>query len=388
MSIRHQGIFLKNLNERKIALALSGGGVRASFFHLGILKHLAERNLLEQITFISTVSGGSIVAGLIYSANNKRWPSSKEFLDKVLPLVKSQLQNTNIRNKLVLRIFKNPLLLAHHGVSGLLQRTLLKDLNLEGSFLEIPEEPRWIINSTTYETGKNFRFMSKRMGDYLSGYVLKPNIAISTAVAASAGFPGLIGPYILHTGDYQWSQYIKGSQTELGPVQPSFKKLRLWDGGVYDNLGVEALYKTEKHQLREGFDFLLVCDGSAPLNPTEASFFFVRAKRLIDIATSQARNLMARSLFKFFADNPYSGAYLNIGESPSRISSLTGKCLPADLILENFLGDDECSTLANLATTLSCYTEPVAEKLIRHGSEVAEVALRLQMPAYFNQKLP
>lgn len=374
---------LKSLNERKIALALSGGGVRASLFHLGILKHLAQKNLLEQVSFISTVSGGSIVTGLIYSVNNKRWPTSKEYIENVLPQVQSKLQNTNIRNKILLRLFKNPLVLARHGVSGLLQKTLLEDLKIEGILSDIPEEPRWIINSTTYETGKNFRFMSKRMGDYIAGYVLRPKISISTAVAASAGFPGIIGPYIMHTNEYQWSKYLANSQTELEPTQPSFKKLRLWDGGVYDNLGVEALYKTEKHQLREGFDFLLVCDGSAPLNPEEASLFFIRAKRLVDIATSQARNLMARSLFKFFRDNPYSGAYLNIGESPTRISILTNKQLPNNINLTNYLTDSECTALANQRTTLSCYEPLVAEQLIRHGSEVADVALRIHMPDYF-----
>ena len=46
----------------KLGLALSGGGLRASFFHLGVLAHLAERNLLARIETISAVSGGSIAA--------------------------------------------------------------------------------------------------------------------------------------------------------------------------------------------------------------------------------------------------------------------------------------------------------------------------------------
>ena len=42
-----------------IALALSGGGIRAMVFHLGVLKYLSEQNKLEEISHISTVSGGS-----------------------------------------------------------------------------------------------------------------------------------------------------------------------------------------------------------------------------------------------------------------------------------------------------------------------------------------
>ena len=48
-----------------LALALSGGGVRASVFHCGVLQRLALDGLLEKTTFVSSVSGGSLVTGLI-----------------------------------------------------------------------------------------------------------------------------------------------------------------------------------------------------------------------------------------------------------------------------------------------------------------------------------
>jgi tetratricopeptide (TPR) repeat protein len=50
----------------KKGLALSGGGFRASFFHLGILAKLAECDVLKDIEVISTVSGGTIVGVLYY----------------------------------------------------------------------------------------------------------------------------------------------------------------------------------------------------------------------------------------------------------------------------------------------------------------------------------
>jgi predicted acylesterase/phospholipase RssA len=52
--------------ETKIGLALSGGGFRASFFHVGVLARLAEAGLLRLVEVISTVSGGSIVGALYY----------------------------------------------------------------------------------------------------------------------------------------------------------------------------------------------------------------------------------------------------------------------------------------------------------------------------------
>jgi NTE family protein len=45
----------------RIALALSGGGFRASIFHLGVLKRLAELGWLPRVDALSTVSGGSII---------------------------------------------------------------------------------------------------------------------------------------------------------------------------------------------------------------------------------------------------------------------------------------------------------------------------------------
>jgi predicted acylesterase/phospholipase RssA len=50
----------------KVGLALSGGGFRASFYHLGVLARLAEMGVLESVEAISTVSGGSIVGALYY----------------------------------------------------------------------------------------------------------------------------------------------------------------------------------------------------------------------------------------------------------------------------------------------------------------------------------
>ena len=69
----------------RVAHALSGGGLRAAVFHCGVLQRLALDHLLEEMTFVSTVSGGSLVTGLIVCQNGHRWPSSREYLDRVLP---------------------------------------------------------------------------------------------------------------------------------------------------------------------------------------------------------------------------------------------------------------------------------------------------------------
>jgi predicted acylesterase/phospholipase RssA len=50
----------------KVGLALSGGGFRASLYHLGVLARLAEVDLLRHVQVISGVSGGSMTAAAYY----------------------------------------------------------------------------------------------------------------------------------------------------------------------------------------------------------------------------------------------------------------------------------------------------------------------------------
>jgi NTE family protein len=49
----------------RIGICLSGGGFRAAFYALGVLRYLAEAELLESVVAISAVSGGSIAAAAL-----------------------------------------------------------------------------------------------------------------------------------------------------------------------------------------------------------------------------------------------------------------------------------------------------------------------------------
>jgi NTE family protein len=60
-SSQHQG------PEDGIALCLSGGGFRAMLFHVGCLWRLNEMGMLPKLDRISSVSGGSITAGVLGS---------------------------------------------------------------------------------------------------------------------------------------------------------------------------------------------------------------------------------------------------------------------------------------------------------------------------------
>ena len=69
----------------KVGLALSGGGFRASFYHLGVLARLAELDVLRHVDVLSCVSGGSIVGACywlncaITCSRRRPWPRATTF---------------------------------------------------------------------------------------------------------------------------------------------------------------------------------------------------------------------------------------------------------------------------------------------------------------------
>ena len=226
----------------RVALALSGGGVRASVFHCGALQRLALDGLLESTTFVSTVSGGSLVVGLILCQNGHRWPGSDEFLNEVVSRVRARLTTATLQGSYAWRSVALPWRLAR-GRAHVLAGQLEAQWGIHGSMQDVTETPRWIVNATCYETGRNWRFSRPRMGDYVTNYVLEPAMPIADAIAASAAVPGLIGPLAIRSDEYDWHRYEKG---RLVAASTPAKRYALWDGGVYDNLGVEPLFQARR----------------------------------------------------------------------------------------------------------------------------------------------
>ncbi|MBI3222583.1 MAG: patatin-like phospholipase family protein [Nitrosomonadales bacterium] len=143
-----------------IALALSGGGVRAMVFHLGVLQFFAERQLLERVSRISTVSGGSLLVGLMLQENKLRWPSSEMFLSLVLPSLRKKLCASSMQWSAV-RQLRHPInwqfILAR---ANLLALALEDEWGVKAKLADLPLIPEWSVNGTTAENGK--RYLTKR----------------------------------------------------------------------------------------------------------------------------------------------------------------------------------------------------------------------------------
>ena len=353
----------------RIGLALSGGGIRATVFHLGVLARLARQSLLEDISFLSTVSGGSLAVALVRACSGNLWPGSGGFLEESIPRARHLLTSRSVRSACLLHMCRSPLAL-RRGRATALARAIQDRWSVAGLLSDLPDSPRWIINATCHETGKNWRFTKGRMGDYITGYVAFPRLPVASAVAASAAVPCFVGPLKLDTGMFGW--FAHDSEGVPQPHVPEFRALTLWDGGIYDNLGVEALFKPAT-AYRSGVDFLIVSDASAPLGTGPRT---LRAPlRVLDIATDQVRGLRARAVVSHLRESPGKGVYLRIGNTEGYIYREAGQPAAAVRRAGHSLGASEVLEASMVGTTLRRFTDREYDLLFTHGFQVADATL-------------
>src|SRR3954451_17005840 len=100
---------------KKIGLALSGGGFRASLYHLGLVRFLRDAGILPQVTHITSVSGGSIMAAHLVLNWDSYTGSPKEFDQVATELL--EFIRLDVRNRILRRF---PLGLAVRGPRWLL----------------------------------------------------------------------------------------------------------------------------------------------------------------------------------------------------------------------------------------------------------------------------
>lgn len=209
-------------SDMRIGLALSGGGVRAAVFHLGVMKHLAEFNLLEQISQISTVSGGSLIAGAIFSEAAGQWPSSTQYLTTIYPAIRTRLISGDLFSLRALGFWgvfrENIRILSAR--SHILSRLLQQHWDIKMLLSDLPAAPIWHINTTCFETGKNWRFTRDSMGDWQFGTHYSPLVQLSDAIAASAAVPYIIGALKLPLPVHGWWQTDPATKRPIRKIEP------------------------------------------------------------------------------------------------------------------------------------------------------------------------
>jgi NTE family protein len=367
----------------RIGLALSGGGLRAAVFHLGVIARLAAEKRCERVSAISSVSGGSLITALIFAHSGWLWPSSTNMLSKTLPAIRQTLTSRSIQRNMFLRGLLQPWRLKS-ARAKCLSDTLRYLCGVDRKLQDLPDQPVWLINATSYESGKNWRFTKGRMGDYVLNYVEHPDISIADAVAASAAYPGLIGPLVLKAKFFCWHKRRNWKDTSLEPTQATMPKIHLWDGGIYDNLGGEALFKPQGGLKAEYCDFFIVSDADAGLSLQKSRLVLRPAFRLVYIAMDQVRSLRARSVVSAFEQGTAKGAYLRIGNTARYILSECGIPDTHAAAVRPALAHSQVEIAKKHRTDLRRLTPERFDLLLNHGWEVADCTLFGRHPTLFS----
>lgn len=339
-----------------IGLCLSGGGYRAALFHLGALRRLNELGILAQVRTISSVSGGSIVSA--HLATRIGWPLNGPVpnWEQTVSAPFRAFTSTNIRTGALLKSLL-PWTTAVEVLATRYEQSLTR-LKLA----QLPERPAFVFCSTDLGFGVNWIFEKNNMGDYQAGYITPtpPTWPLSLAVAASSCFPPVFNPLPVR---FKPADYVPG-KVPLGPARDSILAgLRLSDGGVYDNLGLEPVWKQHKT--------VLSSDGGALFDFEADKNLFGRVKRYVSIPENQALALRKRWLISNFMNNTMSGAYWGIGGAAANYGN------PAAIGYSKGLADD---FIAKIRTDLDAFSQAEAAVLENHGYSLAEAAARQHLP--------
>ena len=337
------------------ALCLSGGGYRAMVFHAGALWRLYEAELLQGLKRISSVSGGSITAGVLglkWSKLSFRASAVREdFVPEVIASIRRMASKTIDVGSVIWGAF------LPGTISDRIAANYRKHLFGDATLQDLPDDfPRFVINATNVQSGALWRFMKPYMRDWRVGEVKNPRVSLATAVAASSAFPPVLSPVAIELDS---DDFTDNTGHDL-QREPFTTKVVLTDGGVYDNLGLETAYKR--------FRTVLVSDAGGKLKPEgEPKHDWARhAYRVLSIIDNQVRSLRKRQLIAAYKRNQREGAYWGI------------RTHIADYGLADVLPcpDERTLQLANVATRLKRLGNETQERLINWGYAVCDAALR------------
>ncbi|MBN1566305.1 MAG: patatin-like phospholipase family protein [Acidobacteria bacterium] len=347
------------IGNRTIGLALSGGGFRATLFGLGSLWRLNDAGLLRKIDRITSVSGGSILAGILAH----RWTKldfagggAGNFVEVIVDPVQSFCRRT-IDIGAGLKGIVTPFKTAGDYLSDLYAKDLFGDAMLRDLPAASKEQvPRFIFYATNMQTGRSFRFRQDIVADYVLGVSGTVEVSLADVVAASSAFPPIFSPIILKTKPESWENPDK----EFPGLNKLRRRIVLADGGVYDNMGLESLWGN--------VDIVLVSDAGAPfkIDPKPFEDDLLQLGRVRDILIDQTRSLRKRWLMSELESGRYHGAYWGIGTAINEYKA------PGALAKDNAL----TATLESIPTRLCRFSEKDQGHLINWGYALADAALR------------
>jgi NTE family protein len=198
--------------------------------------------------------------------------------------------------------------------------------------------------------------MKPYMRDYRVGMVERPAVPVARAVAASSAFPPLLSPVVLRVDP---KDFTPKSGYDL--QRPPFtSRVVLTDGGVYDNLGLETVWKR--------YDTVLVSDGGGALQPEEEpkGDWARHSYRVLQLIDNQVRSLRKRQVIDSYTAGRRKGAYWGIRTNIGDYGLPDALDCPFERTM----------ALAQTPTRLKRMDDTLQERLINWGYAVCDAALR------------
>ena len=338
-------------------LCLSGGGYRAMLFHVGSLWRLNQAGYLAKLDRVSSVSGGSITAAVLAS----RWKELN--LGDTGVAADDEFENVVAKP---LRDFAGKTI----DVPAVLLGTLIPGVTINArlarsyrklfggrTLRDLPSRPEFVFDATSLQSGDLWRFSSSTEGDWRVGTRHAPDTDLAHVVAASSAFPPILSPARF---SFPAGALNGGSDDEVNSP-PYTTKVVLSDGGVYDNLGLEAVWTRFKQ--------VLISDAGGHMGNARSpsSFWPLQLIRVLAVIDNQVRDLRKRQAVVSFIDGHRTGAYWGI-RSHVRDFRLEGPIATPS--------DQAVNALAGVSTRLASLSDQVQMRLINWGYVICDTALR------------
>lgn len=360
-----------------IALCLSGGGYRAALFHLGSLRRLNELGILAHVDTITSVSGGSIFTAHLAQYLIRKsggWPLQNGVINDWEDGVARPMRafaRRNIRTLAALAQYDPRNWINGRGSIEALAERYAEGITRE-AFQALPVHPRFVFCATDMEFGSQWLFDSGlcRVGSKSAGFASPPpdEWTLARAVAASSSLPGAFAPLRATTdpGAYAAGDY------EGADRAARIGRMVLTDGGMYDNLGLEPVWRDHR--------VVLVSDGG----PTFASWKFPsllwRGLRHAVILLDQATDLRKRWLISNFLKEELEGTYWSVQSQPKNYDYTPAGPVYSENLIEN--------RISRVRIDLDAFTAAEIAVLENHGYITADIAIQRHVSHLIRQQRP
>ena len=222
---------------------------------------------------------------------------------------------------------------------------------------QISDSPVDVFCSTDLAYGVNWMFKGggmRRLSGRISSH--PPDWRLSAAVAASSCFPPVFKP--LHLALVP--DRFQGGKDQSAACDKCIREMTLSDGGLYDNLGLEPIWKTHETVLASGGALFPISGNTG---------FRWEVGRYVGIPENQALAVRKRWLISNFVTKQIKGTYWGIGATVSEYGLQGGYSEP---LVKAYI--------ATIRTDLDSFSEAEACVLENHGYTLADAAIRKHVP--------